>query len=274
MITFPNAKINLGLHITEKRSDGFHNIESVFYPIGLSDVLELKPAEGKSGVRFSSSGISIPGDTASNLCVKAYELIRRDYPMPEITVHLLKNIPVGAGLGGGSSDAAFFIRLLNDSLDLGLAWGEMHHYAKQLGSDCSFFLGNRPAMVTGRGDEMESLNFSLKGFHLLLVCPPIHISTAEAYALVKPGKSAINLEETIITEPPSSWKNRVVNDFEKSIFPKYAEIEAIKKKIYDLGAVYASMTGSGAAVYGLFEKQVRTENEFGNSFVWQGLLEK
>ncbi len=272
MICFPTAKINIGLKVLGKRQDGFHNIESVFYPIALSDSLELLPAKENESLILSTSGISIPGDLASNLCFRAYELIRKDYPIPGMRLHLHKNIPIGAGLGGGSSDAAFFIRLINDCMELGLAWGEMHHYAKQLGSDCSFFITNRAAMVTGRGDEMEPVNLNLKGYKLVLVCPSVHISTAEAYRLIEPEDSVFALEDFVTSSPVSEWKGFLQNDFEKSIFKIHPLLASIKQALYDEGALYASMTGSGAAIYGIFDEKTRMMKKFDSSFVWEGLL--
>jgi 4-diphosphocytidyl-2-C-methyl-D-erythritol kinase len=272
MVTFPNAKINIGLQIPEKRSDGFHTIKSVFYPIGLKDSLELVKNGSQEGIELSSSGIPVGCEPKSNLCAKAYHLIGKDYPLPGVNVHLMKNIPVGAGLGGGSSDGAFFIRLLNEELELGLSWGEMHHYAKQLGSDCSFFVTNRPAFVEGKGDEMESISLNLNQYFLVLVCPPIHISTGEAYSRVKPEPTELDLETYLLENSPEAWRNVVVNDFEKSIFPLYPEIGLIKQKLYDNGALYASMSGSGSAVYGIYQKPVSLVSEFPACFVWEGAL--
>jgi 4-diphosphocytidyl-2-C-methyl-D-erythritol kinase len=272
MISFPNAKINIGLRVLGKRADGFHNIESVFYPIGLQDSLELLPVKGSQTMDFTSSGIHIPGLVSDNLCQKAYELIAKDYPLPGIKVHLHKYIPIGAGLGGGSADGAFFVRLLNETLELGLAWGEMHHYAKQLGSDCSFFISNRPAMVTGRGDEMEPVDLSLEGYKLVLVCPPVHINTAEAYKMLEPEDSTLNLEDFITNRPISEWKDVVKNDFEKSVFKKHPVLESIKKALYKEGALYASMTGSGSSIYGIFDERSTLHAKFDSCFFWEGIL--
>jgi 4-diphosphocytidyl-2-C-methyl-D-erythritol kinase len=276
MIAFPNAKINLGLQILSKFPDGFHSIRSVFYPIGLKDKIELSLAGNEPGIKFSSSGISIPGDSEFNLCVKAYQLISKDYLLPGVKLHLHKTIPVGAGLGGGSSDAAFFIRLLNDQLELGLSWGELHHYAKQIGSDCSFFITNKPAIVSGRGEEMEPIPEILKDCFLVLVCPPVHMSTKEAYGLVTPSPAPFDLEDFLIQNQPETWKEKVQNDFEKPIFNLHPSLAGIKKKLYELGAVYSSMTGSGSAVYGIFREQkasVEPEfEEFGSCFVWSGMF--
>jgi 4-diphosphocytidyl-2-C-methyl-D-erythritol kinase len=257
MIVFPNAKINIGLNIVEKREDGYHNLESVFLPIGWKDALEVIIDKNNSNgsVSFSSSGLAIPGDTNDNLCIKAYRIIQQDYDLPAIKIHLHKNIPMGAGLGGGSSDAAFCIKAINEVCELNLAWGEMHHYAKQLGSDCSFFITNKPAYATQKGDVLESISVNLSGKHLLIVHPGIHVSTAQAYAGVTPLKPICNLEEIILNEPIESWKEKVKNDFEKSVFEQHSEIKLIKDKMYENGAVYASMSGSGSAVYGIFNNE-------------------
>jgi 4-diphosphocytidyl-2-C-methyl-D-erythritol kinase len=273
MIVFPNAKINIGLNIIEKRPDGFHNIQCVFYPVGLCDAVEIiENKEGPDAVVFTSSGIAIPGEVAENLCVKAYHLIARDYPLPKIHIHLHKHIPIGAGLGGGSSDAAFFIKALNEKFELGLAWGEMHHYAKQLGSDCSFFISNRPSYAEGKGDELESVLLDLSAYYIVLVYPPIHVNTKQAYSGVKPKAAARSLENDIVELPLKEWKDHVHNDFEESVFIQFPEIKKLKEKMYSKGAVYASMSGSGSAVYGIFETETTLKNEFEGCFVWEGKL--
>jgi 4-diphosphocytidyl-2-C-methyl-D-erythritol kinase len=270
VISFPNAKINIGLNIIRKRDDGFHDIESVMYPISLCDALEIiEDPEADNGIEFHSSGISIPGKPEQNLCVKAYHLIAKDYALPKIKVHLHKHIPIGAGLGGGSSDAAFFIKLLNEKFSVGISWGEMHHYARQLGSDCSFFVSNKPAFAEGRGDQFESLTLKLEGYHLVLIYPSVHISTAEAYAGVTPKQPDESLEHLISTLPPEEWKGRIHNDFEDSIFPRYTQLKAILDRLYEKGAVYASMSGSGSSVYGLFKNSTDLRAEFPTSFVFQ-----
>lgn len=273
MISFPNAKINIGLNITEKRPDGFHNIQSAFYPVSLCDALELLENTEKdaSPVTMSFSGIEIPGDATDNLCAKAYHLIARDYPLPKIKVHLHKHIPIGAGLGGGSADAAFFIRLLNDAFELGLAWGEMHNYARQLGSDCSFFITNKPAFVEGKGDEYEFLPLSLKGYSIVLIYPNIHINTAKAYSRVKPKAPLRSLEDDLKL-PLEEWKNYIHNDFEDSIFVQFPELKQIKEQLYTSGAVYAAMSGSGSTVYGIFKDKVDLKDNFKDCFVWEGQI--
>jgi len=274
MISFPNAKINIGLNIIEKRDDGFHNIQSVMYPVGLCDALEITENSdaGAQRITFSSSGIEIPGDATDNLCYYAYHLVAADYPLPHVKVHLHKHIPIGAGLGGGSSDAAFFIRLLNDKFELGISWGEMHHYARQLGSDCSFFISNRPAFAEGKGDQYESLNISLQGYHVALVYPNIHINTAKAYSGVKPRMPLRSLEDDIQHLPIEQWKEFIHNDFEDSIFPQFPEIKAIKEKLYAEGAVYAAMSGSGSTLYGIFKNKTTLKDSFQGCFVFEGEL--
>jgi 4-diphosphocytidyl-2-C-methyl-D-erythritol kinase len=273
MIIFPNAKINIGLNIVEKREDGFHNIESVMYPVGLKDVLEIiENKETDDRILFSSSGINIPGNPATNLIVKAYHLIAQDHVLPKIKVHLHKHIPIGAGLGGGSSDAAFFIKLIKEKFELDISWGEMHHYAKQLGSDCSFFVSNRPAFAEGKGDEYESLTLDLNGYHIVLVNPNIHINTAKAYSGVKPKKPARSLEEDIQNLSIDQWKEFIHNDFEDSMFPQFPELKKIKEKLYAEGAVYAAMSGSGSTLYGIFKNKTALKNKFEGCFVFEGEL--
>ncbi len=274
MITFPNAKINIGLNIVEKRADGFHNIESVFYAVPLCDALEIiENKDSKDApVVFSSSGIEIPGDANDNLCVKSYHLIAKDYTLPKVKVHLHKHIPIGAGLGGGSADAAFFIKLLNEKFELGLAWGEMHHYAKQLGSDCSFFISNKPSYVQGKGDEFESITVDLSNYHIALIYPNIHINTAKAYSGVKPKASARSLENDLLQLPVEQWKEFVHNDFEDSIFPQFPEIKKIKEELYAQGAVYAAMSGSGSTVYGIFKEASNLKGKYKDYFVFEAQL--
>lgn len=274
MIIFPNAKINIGLNIIEKRDDGFHTIESVFYPINLCDALEVieNNEPGSDRIIFTSSGIEIPGASNENLCYFAYHLVAENYSLPNVKVHLHKHIPIGAGLGGGSSDAAFFIKLLNDKFELGISWGEMHNYARQLGSDCSFFISNKPAFAEGRGDVYESLKLDLSKYFVVLVYPNIHINTAKAYSGVKPKRPVRELESDILNLPIEQWKEFVHNDFEDSIFPQFPEIKSIKEKLYANGAIYAAMSGSGSTLFGIFEKETNLKNEFGDCFVFEGKL--
>lgn len=250
MVVFPNAKINVGLNIVEKRPDGFHNIESIFYPINeLHDVLEI--IENDS-LEFSSSGIEIPGSLYDNLCLKAYELVKLDFNIPSVKIHLHKVIPIGAGLGGGSADAAFTIKAINELFELNLSTNEMENYARKLGSDCAFFIENKPVYAFNKGDEFENIDLDLSKYKIKIEYPDIHISTAEAYAGIKPQLSNENLK-TLIERPINNWKDIIKNDFEKSIFPNHPEIEKLKIKMYQNGAKFASMTGSGSAVFGIFK---------------------
>jgi len=276
MIVYPNAKINLGLNIIGKREDAYHNIESVFYPIGLCDILEVVknksiPENSENRVSMTNSGIEIPGKTEENLCFKAYQLIANDYYLPPIKIHLHKVIPIGAGLGGGSSDAAFFVRALNDLFDLHFSFGEMHHYARLLGSDCSFFINNQAVFAQQRGDEFERIALDLSAYYIVLVYPAIHISTAEAYGMIKPQKPQYSLEE-LISKPISSWKESIINDFEQSVFVKHPGIQNIKNRLYEKGAIYSSMSGSGSSVFGIFQQPTNLKDDFENCFVWEAKL--
>ena len=274
MQVFANAKINLGLHVTEKRADGYHNIETVFYPIGWCDVLDIQPsADTTPGVTLTLSGIPVPGNPAENLLVKAYNLVSADYPMPGVAVHLNKQVPIGAGLGGGSSDAAFFLKAINEIFELGLAWGELHHYARQLGADCSFFIANRPVLAEQKGYVYESIPLSLAGTHIVVVHPGIHVSTPEAYRGITPKTPANNLENILLNEPRNRWKDLLVNDFELNVFQNHPRIAQLKQQMYDAGAYYAAMSGSGSAVFGLFDAQPALENGFEDCRLWGGKLE-
>lgn len=248
MVVFPNSKINLGLNIISKRDDGYHNIESCFYPVKLSDVLEILPS---SETTFTSTGIAIPNDPKGNLCLRAYELLKADYSIDPVQIHLHKVIPIGAGLGGGSSDAAFTLKVLNELFQLALDDNELEGYAAKLGSDCPFFVKNKPVIARGTGTDFTSIDLDLSGYEIKIKFPDIHIGTAEAYSGIVPRRTEIKIEE-IIAQPISKWKDTLENNFEDSIFPNHPEIASIKKEFYEQGAVYASMTGSGSAVYGIF----------------------
>lgn len=264
MIIFPNAKINLGLHVIKKRNDGFHAIETCMYPIPIKEALEIIPSNHFS---FSHSGIPIPGASDNNLIVNAYQLLLKDYPqIPAIAAHLHKSIPIGAGLGGGSSDAAFTITLLNKLFALDLDTQQMENYALQLGSDCPFFIHNIPQMAEGRGEKLEPLEINLSGNWLCLIHPGIHIGTKEAYESIQPKVSDKNLKTILLDQ--SVWKSQLVNDFEKGIFVSHPEIAAIKEKLYVAGAWYASMSGSGSAVFGLFKDRPEAFNLPENYFVF------
>lgn len=269
MVVFPNAKINIGLNITSKRPDGYHDIASCFYPIGWSDALEILPANELS---FQASGLPIPGDNSSNLCLKAYHLLASEHPLPPVSLHLLKAVPIGAGLGGGSADAAFTIKTLNKQFGLGLTNRQQQEYARQLGSDCAFFIENKPMYCLGKGDQFEEIPLRLSGKWILLVNPGLHISTAEAYAGVVPRRPSTDLR-TLLHQPIESWRDRVVNDFEAPLFSRHTILGEYKQQLYELGAEYASMSGSGSTLYGIFANEVPLSNKFENSMVWKGELE-
>lgn len=267
MITFPNAKINLGLNIIEKRPDGYHNLETIFYPIHLEDALEVVPLTGSSQeYDLKISGTPIECNTEDNLVIKAYRMLQKDFDIPALHIYMYKHIPMGAGLGGGSSDAAFMIKLLNEKFSLGMSINQMEDYAARLGADCAFFIQDRPVFATGIGNIMTPVELSLKGMYIVLVKPNISISTKEAYSKVNPHHPSQSLTE-LIKYPIEEWKNIIVNDFESSIFIAHPEIAAIKDKLYDMGAIYASMSGSGSAVYGIFKESVPYVDEhFGECF--------
>ena len=251
MITNPNCKINLGLHIVGKRPDGYHNIETVFYPIAVCDKLEINTAEKFS---FSQNGIQLECAYSDNLCVKAYNMIKKDFPnIGNVDIKLTKNIPFGAGLGGGSADAAFTLTMVNEIFELNLSYEQLTDYARKLGADCAFFIQNSPAYATQKGDVFETCNISLKDYSLLLVKPDIFISTPEAYSGTKPHKPTKDLRN-ILSQPIETWKNNLVNDFEESIFAKYPLLSEIKDMLYCQGALYASMSGSGSSMFGIFPK--------------------
>ena len=272
MLTFPNAKINIGLNITEKRSDGFHNIESVFYPVEWCDALEIIPNQNPDAIDavFQSSGLAIPGNESSNLCLKAWNLLQERINVPPM-IHLHKVIPMGAGLGGGSADGAFTLKMLNEVYELKLSNDELKDFARKLGSDCAFFIENRPVFCYNKGDEFENFKLDLKGKFVVLVNPDIHISTAEAYSGVSPKKPEIALKMAL-SQPISEWKKIVKNDFEENLLLKYPTIAAVKATLYQAGAVYASMTGSGSTVYGIFEQESDLRSSFPNFAMWQGFF--
>ncbi|RYE30771.1 MAG: 4-(cytidine 5'-diphospho)-2-C-methyl-D-erythritol kinase [Sphingobacteriaceae bacterium] len=251
MIVFPNAKINIGLNVVSKRADGYHNLETVFYPVKIYDALEVVLSDKMA---FTYSGISIPGDEESNLCLKAYQLIKQDSDLPPINIHLHKNIPIGAGLGGGSADCGFFIKLLNEVCNLNLSAETMKNYARQLGADCAFFIDNKPVFAFDKGDHFEDLQLDLAEYCLILVMPPVHISTAEAYGGVQPKPAELDLKSTLKL-PVTEWKNQLKNDFERSVFQRHPEIRLVKEALYQSGALYAAMSGSGASVFGVFNKK-------------------
>ncbi len=256
MLVFPNCKINLGLHVTEKRPDGFHNIETVFYAIGWHDALEVLENTGSADpFLFSQSGLAIEGPSENNLIYKAWRLMREQKNCPQVRVHLHKHIPMGAGLGGGSADAAFFINTFNDTFNLGFSYEERLSLAAQLGSDCAFFIGNAPVLARGRGNEFSPIRVDLSAYYILVVYPGIHSNTREAYQGLTPKQPAGDLKAIIEKEPVLHWKQLLVNDFETSIFKKHPAVQALKQDLYDAGALYASMSGSGSAVFGIFKNE-------------------
>ena len=265
MLFFPNCKINLGLKIIRRRADGYHDLETIFYPIALTDALEFirlpdsPPGDhdelpGPVLPAFTAYGMSIPGDPAGNLCLKAWHLLKNDHPaLPPVHIHLLKQIPIGAGLGGGSSDGAWTLRGLDRQFHLHLADEDLLHYADHLGSDCPFFIRNTPCLGTGRGEQLTPVGLDLSPYTVCLVDPGIHISTAQAFASCTPGENPVPLLE-LIRRPISEWRNNLINDFEKPLFDLYPELGSIKPTLYAAGALYASLTGSGSAFFGIFQK--------------------
>lgn len=251
MIQFPNCKINLGLSILSKRTDGFHALETIFYPVGLKDVLEIQPSNAMS---FTQSGLPIAGEATNNLCLKAYHLIKADFPsVPPIRMHLHKNIPMGAGLGGGSSDASFVLQMLNTYFKLAIPRAVFLNYAAQLGSDCPFFIHNTPCHAIGRGEILTPISLDLSAYSFLFIHPTISISTAKAFESIQPHEKEISLA-AIIQQPIEKWKTDLVNDFEAAIFTQYPSLVAIKNYLYEQGAIYASMSGSGSSFFGIFPK--------------------
>lgn len=274
MLTFPNGKINLGLNITEKRPDGYHNLETVFYPIPIEDALEINLLhEGSRKYCLHQAGIEIAGEAENNLVVKAYKLLDELFDLPPVDIHLFKHIPSGAGLGGGSADAAFMLKLLNEKFNLALSIESMEDYASRLGADCAFFIRNAPTYAEGIGNVFSPVSLSLKGYQLWLVKPDIFVSTRDAFSQIKPHRPERPLKETIQL-PVEEWRNCMVNDFEESVFPQFPAIREIKEEMYRQGAVYASMSGSGSSVYGIFKPNAPLPDiDFGKeAFVYKGKL--
>lgn len=269
MLLLPNCKINIGLNIVSKRSDGYHNLETVFFPIPLRDNLEFKEIENEDvPYRLVSGGVPIEGKPEDNLIVKVYLDMKAEFNLPALELCLYKNIPMGAGLGGGSSDAAAMMKGLNEAYNLQLSAEDMEKRLAKFGADCPFFVRNKPAYATGIGDELTNCNVSLKDKFIVLVKPDVFVSTKEAYAHVTPKLPAIPLAEAIKL-PIETWKEQIVNDFEQSVFPFHPELPAIKQTLYDMGAVYASMSGSGSTMYGIFNRPTPEANEvFDKCFVY------
>ncbi len=259
MIFFPNCKINIGLNITGKRADGYHNLETVFYPIGIKDALEIIEAKNdqEKDIVFTSTGNDIKVNEEDNLCVKAVRLLKKDFPqIPAIKMHLHKNIPMGAGMGGGSADASAVLMLLNTKFNLQVPSTKLIEYALLLGSDCPFFIKNKPCFAKGRGEILSEIPLDLSLYKFLIVNPGIHINTAEAFStLDKNNFSAEGVLEKAITADITQWKNNIHNDFEKPVFKLHPSIASIKDKLYENGAIYSAMSGSGSSVYGIFSKE-------------------
>ncbi|MDR2147503.1 MAG: 4-(cytidine 5'-diphospho)-2-C-methyl-D-erythritol kinase [Tannerella sp.] len=266
MICFPNAKINIGLFVTGKRDDGFHNIETLFYPIPLCDVLEIFPSEKLS---IFQSGSMTPSEPEDNLVVKAYREMQKIYDFPPVSIFLRKAIPSGAGLGGGSSDAAFMLKSINQLYNLEASDGALEKIGEKIGADCPFFIQNKPVFASGKGNIFTPSDLSLKGYTLYIVKPPVEVSTKEAYAMIKPMESSFNLNQ-LSHVPVSEWRNVLKNDFEAIVFDKYPVIKEIKDVLYKNGAEYAAMSGSGSAVYGIFENTISPH--FPTCFVWKGIF--
>lgn len=269
MIVYPNAKINLGLNIVSRRPDGYHDIETVFYPIPLQDALEVHTAARFS---FRQAGDLLDCPAGDNLVIRALRMMEADFQLPELDIYLYKHIPSGAGLGGGSSDAAFMVRLLNEEFRLGLSDDDMERRLATLGADCPFFVRNRPVFATGIGNVFTPVELNLEGYTLVLVKPDVHVSTREAYAGVTPRQPDVPLTE-VIRHPVEEWHTMMRNDFEDSVFSRHPEIAATKDRLYDLGARYAAMSGSGAAVFGIFNEPLEhVDDLFPDTFVRQRTL--
>ncbi len=269
LLLLPNCKINIGLHVVRRREDGYHDLETLFYPIPLCDNLEISLAnELDAPFRLSVGGKKIEGKLADNIVTKVYESLRKEFKFPPIEVTLYKHVPTGAGLGGGSSDAAFMLKGLNELFELGLSDDEMERRVAKFGADCAFFIRNKAAYATGIGDVLTPYPLSLKGKHIVLVKPDVFVSTKEAYANVHPHIPQFDLTSSL-KQPIETWRHMVVNDFEESVFPNHPELPAIKQTLYDMGALYASMSGSGSTLYGIFDRPVpEAEKVFKNCFVF------
>ena len=263
MICFPNCKINLGLNIVNRRADGYHDLETVFYPVtGLHDALEITVTNGpvERGYTFQQYGNTLDCDADKNLVIKAYQLLKESYPdLCSVDIHLLKHIPSGAVLGGGSADAAFMLKLLDQLFELHLSTAQLEQLAVQLGADCAFFIQNQPTFATGIGDVFSPISLSLKDYQIIIIKPNVFVSTKEAFAHIHPQRPTVSIVD-VLQAPISEWRKNLVNDFEASIFPQHPQIEAIKQLLYDNGAEYASMSGSGSSVFGLFKPNTELPN--------------
>ena len=269
MISFPNGKINLGLNVTSKRADGYHDIETVFFPVQIKDVVEVIQS---SGFQFSTSGLTINGEVKNNLCIKAYNLLKEDFQsLPPVQIHLHKNIPMGAGLGGGSANGAFMLKALDTKFNLNLTEKQVLDYALQLGSDCPFFIINKPCFAQGRGEILEPIGLNLSGYKIVLVNPGIHVSTKEAFDGIAPAVPVESIKH-IIQQPIETWKEKLKNDFEQRVFQLHPEIKNIKEELYNKGAVYAAMTGTGSTVFGILENKFEPNFSFPNNYTIHELV--
>ncbi|MBN1990923.1 MAG: 4-(cytidine 5'-diphospho)-2-C-methyl-D-erythritol kinase [Bacteroidales bacterium] len=271
MVLFPNAKVNIGLYIVNRRNDGFHDIETVFYPVqSLTDILEIVPAkDSEHELTFTQTGITVDGPWESNLCVKAYHLLKEHTRLPHVRIHLHKQIPMGAGLGGGSADGAFALKALNQLAANPVSHQQLLEIALKLGSDCPFFIENKPTFATGRGEVMQPIELDLSHYHVVLVNPQIHVNTGKAYSQSIPKPATTTLMQLSV-QSIDTWKESVFNDFETVVFPLHPEVEAIKTELYRLGAVYAAMSGSGSTVFGIFKELPHTLNFNQDYFVHIG----
>lgn len=276
MLAFPNIKINLGLSITEKRPDGYHNLETVFYPVALEDALEIRTSsETEKKITLHQYGMEIAGNPEDNLVARAYSLLDKEFHLPPVEIHLYKHIPSGAGLGGGSSDAAFMLKLLNDHFQLELSEEQLEVYAATLGADCAFFIKNKPTYAEGIGNLFSPIELSLSGYQIMIVKPNVFVSTREAFSNIHPHRPEYPVKEAIL-RPVAEWKDILINDFEASVFPQHPVIGEIKRELYHQGAIYASMSGSGSSVFGLFAPGfVLPEIDWGTDvFCFKGTLNK
>lgn len=268
MVVFPFCKINLGLSVLSKRADGYHDLETCFYPVPWTDVLEIILSDKFA---FTTSGTDIPGQPQDNLCVKAYYLLKKDFELNPVNIHLHKIIPSGAGLGGGSSDAAHTLQMLNTIFSLNISPAKLMEYAAMLGSDCAFFINDKPMIGTSRGEVLKKIDFSLNKF-LVIIKPDIHVSTRDAFSGITPRPVDISISDVIMNHPLKEWKSLLSNAFEETVFRKYAALALVKKQLYELGATYASMTGSGSALYGIFETEPDISEEFSDTLHWSGFV--
>ncbi len=277
MITFPIAKINLVLNVVERRPDGYHNLQTVFYPVQIKDALEVQkmdegfPSDYDCDLKVTN--IMIEGDEQKNLVVKAYNLMKQDFPtLPRMHAHLWKGIPTQAGMGGGSSDCAYMIRAINELAALKLSDEQMPDYAARLGADCPFFIKSKPCYAEGIGEKMQPIDLDLSAWYIAVVRPDIPVSTKEAFSRIKPHYPEVNCKETVL-KPVETWKETLVNDFEESVFALYPAIGKVKEELYKMGATYAAMSGSGSALFGLFkEKPLTLEEQFPDMFTYCGRL--